>query len=89
MNDVDFELSKLDEKEREFYNKIKGLSEMAYKKGYKDGVKSLVSDEGVKEIDGRKVRRINVSPSGLIAFLIIVFGSVFSLGLYLGGSLNG
>lgn len=89
MNDVDFELAKLDEKELEFYNKIKGLTDIAYKKGYMDGVKSLISDEGVNEIDGRSVRRINITPSGLVAVLIIVFGSIFSLGLYLGGSLNG
>ena len=89
MNDADFELAKLDEKELEFYNKIKGLTDKAYKKGYMDGVKSLVGDEGVEEIDGRSVRHINITPSGLIAFLIIIFGSIFSLGLYLGGSLNG
>lgn len=88
MNDTDFDVAQLDEKEQEFYNKIKGLTDKAYKKGYMDGVKSLISDEGVEEIDGRKVRRIHITPSGLIAFLIIIFGSVFSLGIYLGG-LNG
>lgn len=85
MNDADFELAKLDEKEREFYNKIKGLTDIAYKKGYMAGVSSIL--EG-NDQDDTPVRRINITPSGLIAFLIIVLGSVFSLGLYLGG-LNG
>lgn len=87
MNDVDFDASKLDEKEREFYNKIKGLTDMAYKKGYMDGIKRALLDEET-EIEGTNVRRIHVTTSGLIALLIIIFGSVFSLGMYIGG-LNG
>jgi len=85
MNDADFELAKLDEKELAFYNKIKSMTDRAYKVGYMDGVKSIINDEGNDEVDGRKIRRINISPSGLIAFLIIIFGSVFSLGMYIGG----
>jgi hypothetical protein len=88
MNDTDFELAKLDEKEREFYNKIKGLTDMAYKKGYMDGVKSIISDDGDDEVEGTNVRRFRVTRSGLLAFVIIVFGSIFSLGMYIGG-LNG
>lgn len=87
MNDADFDASKLDEKELEFYKKIKGLTDLAYKKGYTDGVKRALLDDET-EIEGTNVRRIHVTPSGLIALLIIVFGSVFSLGMYIGG-LNG
>jgi len=86
MNDADFELAKLDEKELEFYNKIKGLTDKAYQAGYMDGVKSVIGDD--EEVSSSNVRRINVTPSGLIALLIIIFGSVFSLGMYIGG-LNG
>ena len=81
MNDADFELSKLDEKEREFYNKIKGLTDKAYKAGFMEGVKSIVGEDD-EEVN---VRRFHITPSGLIALLIIVFGSVFSLGMYIGG----
>jgi len=87
MNDVDFDLSKLDEHEREFYNKIKGLTDNAYKIGYMAGVKSVLGDDEVSK-EGSNVRRIRVTPSGLIAFLIIIFGSIFSIGMYIGG-LNG
>lgn len=87
MNDADFELSKLDEKEREFYNKIKGLTDKAYKVGYMDGVKSIMGDDVVSE-EGRRVRRVVVTPSMFLAVLIIVVGSIFSLGMYIGG-LNG
>ena len=87
MNDVDFELSKLDPQEREFFDKIKGLTDNAYKKGYMDGVKHILND-GDEEVEGDGIRRIRVTKGGLIAFLIIVFGSVFSLGMYIGG-LNG
>lgn len=87
MNDADFELAKLDEKELEFYNKIKGLTDKAYKAGYMDGVKRALLDDDT-QIEGSNVRRIRITPSGLIALLIIVFGSVFSLGMYVGG-LNG
>ena len=87
MNLEDFDINNLDEKEREFYNKIKGLTDKAYKVGYMDGVKRALLDEET-EIEGTNVRRIHITPSGLIALLIIVFGSVFSLGMYFGG-LNG
>jgi len=84
MNDADFELSKLDEKEREFYNKIKGLTDKAYKVGYMAGIKSIVGEDD-EEVS---VRRINVTPSMFIAVLLIVLGGVFSFGMYIGG-LNG
>jgi len=81
MNDADFELSKLDEKEREFYNKIKGLTDKAYKVGYMAGIKSIVGEDD-EEVS---VRRINVTPSMFIAVLLIVLGGVFSFGMYIGG----
>lgn len=87
MNDADFELAKLDEKELEFYNKIKGLTDKAYKVGYMDGVKRALLDDDT-QIEGSNVRRIRVSPSMLLAVLIIVVGGIFSLGMYVGG-LNG
>jgi hypothetical protein len=52
-----------------------------------DGVKRALLDDDT-EIEGSNVRRIRITPSGLIALVIIVFGSVFSLGMYIGG-LNG
>jgi hypothetical protein len=87
MNDVDFDLSKLDEHEREFYNKIKGLTDNAYKIGYMAGIKSVLGDDEVSE-EGSRVRRVVVSPSMLLAVLIIVLGGIFSIGMYIGG-LNG
>lgn len=86
MNIEDFDVSKLDEKEREFYNKIKGLTDMAYKKGYMAGVSSVLDDD--VEVEGSNVRRIRVTPSMLLAVLIIVVGGIFSFGMYIGG-LNG
>lgn len=86
MNEDDFDINKLDAKELEFYNKIKGLTDKAYKAGFMDGVSKILGDD--TEIEGSNVRRIRVTPSGLIALLIIIFGSVFSLGMYIGG-LNG
>ena len=87
MNDTEFDINNLDEKEREFYNKIKGLTDKAYKVGYMDGVKHILND-GDEEVEEDGIRRIRVTPSGLIAFVIIVVGSIFSFGMYIGG-LNG
>ena len=87
MNDADFELSKLDENERQFYNKIKGLTDNAFKVGYMAGVKSVLGDD-IEEVSSSKVRRIVVTPSMVLAVLIIVLGGIFSLGMYIGG-LNG
>jgi hypothetical protein len=87
MNEDDFDISKLDPQEREFFNKIKGLTDNAFKMGYMAGIKSILGeDDG--EIDGRKIKRVMVTKMGLLAFLIIVLGSTLSLGMYLGG-LNG
>lgn len=86
MNEDDFDISQLDEDEREFFNKIKGLTDNAFKLGYMAGIKSILGDD--EEIDGRKVKQVMVTKTGLLAFLIIVFGSTLSLGMYLGG-LNG
>jgi hypothetical protein len=83
MNDEEFDINKLDEKEREFYNKIKGLTDIAYKRGYMDGIKDVVGDDGE-----RVVKRIVLTPSSMLAFLIILLGGIFSLGMYIGG-LNG
>lgn len=88
MNDADdLDISKLDPQEREFFDKIKGLTDNAFKTGYMAGVNSILGDDD-EEIDGRKVRRVMVTKGGLLAFLIIVLGSTFSLGMYIGG-LNG
>jgi hypothetical protein len=85
MNEDDFDISKLDPQEREFFNKIKGLTDNAYKMGYMAGIKSLLGDD---EVNGQKIKRVMVTKMGLLAFLIIVLGSTLSLGMYLGG-LNG
>jgi hypothetical protein len=85
MNEDDFDVSKLDPQEREFFNKIKGLTDNAYKMGYMAGIKSLLGDD---EVNGQKIKRVMVTKMGLLAFLIIVLGSTLSLGMYLGG-LNG
>lgn len=87
MNDVDFDVAQLDEKEQEFYNKIKGLTDKAYKVGFMAGVKSVLGDDVVSE-EGRRMRRVVVTPSMLLAILIIVVGGIFSFGMYIGG-LNG
>ena len=85
MKEDDFDISKLDPQEREFFDKIKGLTDNAFKMGYMAGVKSILGDD---EVDGHNVKRVMVTKSGLLAFLIIVFGSTLSLGMYIGG-LNG
>jgi hypothetical protein len=85
MNEDDFDVSKLDPQEREFFNKIKGLTDNAYKMGYMAGIKSLLGDD---EVNGQKIKRVMITKMGLLAFLIIVLGSTLSLGMYLGG-LNG
>jgi hypothetical protein len=88
MNDADdLDISKLDPQEREFFDKIKGLTDNAFEMGYMAGVNSILGDDD-EEIDGRKVKRVMVTKGGLLAFLIIVLGSTFSLGMYIGG-LNG
>ena len=85
MHQNDFDVEQLDPQEREFFDKIKGLTDSAYKMGYMAGVKSLLGDG---EVDGHNVKRVMVTKSGLLAFLIIVLGSTLSLGMYIGG-LNG
>lgn len=87
MNQDDLDISKLDPQEREFFDKIKGLTDNAFKMGYMAGVKSILGEDD-EEIDGLNVRRVMVTKTGLLAFLIIVLGSTLSLGMYIGG-LNG
>ena len=87
MNQDDLDISKLDPQEREFFDKIKGLTDNAYKMGYMAGVRSILGEDD-EQIDGRKIKRVMVTKAGLLAFLIIVLGSTLSLGMYLGG-LNG
>ena len=87
MNEDDFDISKLDPQEREFFNKIKGLTDNAFKMGYMAGVKSILGDDD-EEIGERRVKRVMVTKTGLLAFLIIVLGGTFSFGMYIGG-LNG
>jgi hypothetical protein len=87
MNEDDFDINKLDPQEREFFNKIKGLTDNAFKMGYMAGVKSILGEDD-EEIDGHNVKRVIVTKTGLLAFLIIVLGSTLSLRMYLGG-LNG
>lgn len=87
MNEDDLDISKLDPQEREFFDKIKKLTDNAFKMGYMAGVKNILGDDD-GEIDGRRIKRVMVTKTGLLAFLIIVLGSTFSLGMYIGG-LNG
>ena len=76
----------LREEEQLFMNKIQNLVEQAHKEGYMDGFKAgmgqSMDDEG---LEGVTVRRIIVSKTMLLALLIIIFGSVFSFGMYIGG----
>jgi hypothetical protein len=85
MNEEDFYITKLDARELEFYNKIKGLTDQAYKEGFMDGVSRVLDDD---KSDSPHVRRIYVKPSMMLAILIIVLGGIFSFGMYIGG-LNG
>jgi hypothetical protein len=85
MNEEDFDINKLDAKELEFYKKIKGLTDQAYKAGFMEGVRCAVEDS---KSDNPRVRRIYVKPSMMLAILIIVLGGIFSFGMYIGG-LNG
>ena len=77
----------LSEEEQRFMDKIKNLVEQAHKEGYMDGFKAgmgkSMDDEG---LDGVSVHRIIVSKTMLLALLIIIFGSVFSFGMYIGRS---
>ena len=69
------------ENERRIYDKVKEMVADAYKRGHMDGVKSAL---GV-EAEDAKVRRFEITPLGLIALLIIILGSIFSFGMYIGG----
>jgi hypothetical protein len=80
MSDKEFIPPELDEEGIAFMHKIKDLLDGAFKEGYMEGVKSVVSNDGE-----RVVKRIVVTPSSMLAFLIIVLGGVFSLGMYIGG----
>jgi hypothetical protein len=62
--------------EKEISENLKRLLGKAYDAGYKTAMKRMDKEEGT--------RRIVVTKWGLLAFLIIVFGSVFSLGVYMG-----
>lgn len=83
MSDKEFVPPELDEEGIEFMHKIKSLLDGAFKEGYMEGVKSVIGDDGE-----RVVKRIVVTPSSMLAFLIILLGGIFSLGMYIGG-LNG
>lgn len=84
MSNKEFIPPELDEEGIEFMHKIKSLLDGAFKEGYMEGVKSVIDDS---KSDPR-IRRICVTPSGMLAFLIILLGGIFSLGMYIGG-LNG
>jgi hypothetical protein len=83
MSDKEFIPPELDEDGIAFMRRIKTLLDGAFKEGYMEGVKSAIGNDGE-----RVVKRIVVTPSSMIAFLIILLGGVFSLGMYIGG-LNG
>jgi hypothetical protein len=65
--------------EKEIDAQLRKLLEKAYDAGYETAMQRFNGSRGE---DG--VRRIVVGKWGLLAFLIIVFGSVFSLGVYMG-----
>lgn len=76
---------KLDPQEQMMLDKVKGMFDDACRKAYLDGFKrgmaQSMEDEG---LDGIEVRRIIISKYTLLALLIIVVGSIFSLGMYVG-----
>lgn len=68
--------------EKEIDERLRKLLSKAYDAGFEHAMREL---DGVD--DETQVRRIVVTKWGLLAFLIIVFGSVFSLGMYIGRNL--
>lgn len=76
----------LSEAEQRFMEKIKGLVDQAHKEGYMEGFKAgMGQDMDDDGLEGVSVHRIIVNKYTLLAILIIIFGSVFSLGMYIGG----
>jgi len=77
----------LDEQEQAVFNRVKkhfdDSCKKAYLAGFSAGMKQSMEDEG---LDGVEVRRIVISKYTLIAFLIIIIGGIFSLGMYTGGT---
>lgn len=77
---------KLDPQEQILLGKVKGMFDDACKKaylaGFERGMAQSMEDEG---LEGVQVKRIIISKYTLIALLIIVVGSIFSLGMYIGG----
>ena len=78
------ELLELDDVGKAMVGKIKVMVENAYRNGYMEGIKTVVGDD--EEV--RSVKRIVITPSMVLAILLIVLGGMFSLGMYIGG-LNG
>lgn len=77
----------LDPQEQMMIDKVRDMFDDACKKayldGFKTGMKQSMEEDG---FGGVEVRRIIISKYTLIAFLIIFVGSIFSLGMYIGGS---
>jgi hypothetical protein len=75
----------LDPQEQILLDKVKGMFDDACKKayleGFRRGMAQSMEDEG---LEGVEVRRIIISKYTLLALLIIVVGSIFSLGMYVG-----
>jgi hypothetical protein len=76
------ELLELDDAGKAMLGRIKDMVEHAYRNGYMEGIKSVVGDD--EEV--RVVKRLIITPSMLLAMLLIVLGGMFSLGMYIGGS---
>ena len=68
--------------EQEIDKKLRVLLSKAYDAGFEHAMRKLDGDD-----EDVVVKRIAVTKWGLLAFLIIVFGSVFSLGMYVGRGL--
>lgn len=61
--------------------RLRKLLSKAYDAGFEHAMKKMDKEEYGEDV---QVKRIVITKWGLLAFLIIVFGSVFSLGVYMG-----
>lgn len=77
---------KLDPQEQILLGKVKDMFDDACKKsylaGFERGMAQSMEDDG---LGGVEVRHIVINRYTLIALIIIVVGSIFSLGMYIGG----